>query len=72
MSEKIDQAIHAAATVASAPASTVPPATVAAVTFMGYSPNEWLVWLSILWILTQFTFLIVDRIIRWRRMKKDR
>jgi len=72
MSDKADHLLHAAAAVASAPATSVPPATVAAMTFMGYTPNEWLVWLSILWIVVQFCALVVDRVLRWRKACREK
>ena len=72
MSQKLDNAIHTAAAAASAPAASVPPATVAAATFMGYTPNEWLVWLSIAWILIQALAFIIDKVLRFRRDCKSR
>ena len=72
MSEKLDHAIHAVATVASAPAATVPPAAVAAMTFMGHTPQEWLIWLSILWILVQFTALIIDKVMKFRKACQEK
>jgi hypothetical protein len=72
MSTKTDHLIQAAAASATAPATTVPPATVAAMSFMGYSPSDWLVALSILWILVQFVALIVDRVLRFRKACKEK
>ena len=62
--DAIEQGIHAVAT---APVATIPPASVAAATFLGYTPSEWLVWLSISWILIQAVFFIIDRVIRFRK-----
>lgn len=69
---KSDELSHAVAAVASAPAATVPPATVAASAFLGYTPAEWLIWLSILWILVQFTALIIDKVMKFRKACQEK
>lgn len=65
-------AIHAAAAAASTPAASVPPAMVAGASFLGYSPAEWLVWLSIFWIIVQATAFVWERVMRIRSACKER
>lgn len=66
-----EESIHAAAAAAAAPAASVPPATIAAATFLGFSPSEWLVYLSIFWILIQALAFIYERVSRIRRCIKQ-
>ena len=72
MADKMDSIVHAAAAAAATPAASVPPTTIAAATFLGYSPSELLVWLSIAWIVVQFIALVTDRILRWRKLCQQR
>ena len=72
MADKMDQAIHAVAAAAATPTASVPPTTVAAATILGYPPSELLVWLSICWIIVQFAALVTDRILRWRKMCREK
>ena len=64
--------IQSMAAAASAPLATIPPTTVAAASFLGYSPSEWLIWVSIGWILLQATCLVIDRVLRVRKALRDK
>ena len=72
MSEKLDNAIHTIAAAASAPVASVPPATIAAATFLGYTPSEWLVYLSIGWIVLQMAAFVYDKVLRLRKACQEK
>ena len=72
MADKMDQAIHAVAAAAATPAASVPPTITAAATILGHQPSEILVWLSICLIIVQFAALVTDRILRWRKMCREK
>lgn len=71
MSDGLSMKIAAIAHAASQPAASTPPAAVAVATILGYSPSEWLVFLSILWVLIQISLAIYDRCCIKQGRRKD-
>jgi hypothetical protein len=69
MSQKLDHLIHAAAGIASSPATTAPPATIAALSFAGVGLSDWLILLSIVWIVLQISFFLLDKYLKFCRRK---